>query len=240
MIDRRGWMGRMVAALAAVPLASLAACGYRSETFRYRLMVEVDTPSGVKTGSSVIEVTLSESGDSGFVLPDASGVELQVRGEAVAVDLPGGRTLFALLRTEEQSDAAGLYAHRAIRAPRFDGEYASIEKIRYMKAHPGSGTLTQEHRPLLVTFGDVADPASVARVDPDNLAASFGEGYALKRISVMLTDDPVTEGIEERLGWLDGYRKQFFDGTSTISEDMTTDDLRAHLTAGSFSTEFAR
>ena len=93
---------------------------------------------------------------------------------------------------------------------------------------------------MLVTFGDLSDPTSVAEVDPDDLAATFGEGVRLKRITVQLTDDPVTTGIEKRLAWLDNHRTQHLDGTSTVSEDMTTDDLTARLTAGSFSTEFAR
>jgi hypothetical protein len=52
---------------------------------------------------------------------------------------------------------------------------------------------------MMVTFGDLADPTSVAEVDPDDLAATFGEGVKLKRLTVELTDDPVTTGIEERL-----------------------------------------
>ena len=47
-----------VAVLALAPLA-LAACGLSEDgapDYRYRLTVEVDTPQGVKTGSSVIEV----------------------------------------------------------------------------------------------------------------------------------------------------------------------------------------
>ena len=60
---------------------------------------------------------------------------------------------------------------------------------------------------MLVTFADRDDPTSVARVDPDDLAASFGEGVKLRRITVQLTDDPVTSGIEERLGWLTEHRR---------------------------------
>ena len=56
--------------------------------------------------------------------------------------------------------------------------------------------------PMLVTFGDLDDPTSVERVDPDELAATFGEGVRLKRITVQVTDDPVTSGIGQRLGWL--------------------------------------
>ena len=65
---------------------------------------------------------------------------------------------------------------------------------------------------MLVAFGDEADPTSVARVGPDDLAANFGEGVTLKRITVELTNDPVTTGIEERLGWLPQYFDKMLDG----------------------------
>lgn len=81
---------------------------------------------------------------------------------------------------------------------------------------------------------------SVARVNPDDLEASFGEGVTLKRIAVGLTDDPVTTGIEQRLEWMDAYRNRWFNGNRAIVEDLTTDELISHLTAGSFSTEFAK
>lgn len=68
-------------------------------TYRYRLTVEVETPEGLRTGSSVIEV---DTRQTRFALnPSAAGVSERVRGEAVAVDLPGRRTLFALLRSDD-------------------------------------------------------------------------------------------------------------------------------------------
>jgi len=56
--------------------------------------------------------------------------------------------------------------------------------------------------PLLVTFSDVDDPKSLQKLDPDNLAAIFGEGYKLKSITLEITDEPVTKGrVEQVLGW---------------------------------------
>ena len=55
---------------------------------------------------------------------------------------------------------------------------------------------------MLLRFGDLADPKSVARVDPNDLAASFGPGVKLVRATIEITDDPVTTGIEKRLGWV--------------------------------------
>ena len=56
--------------------------------------------------------------------------------------------------------------------------------------------------PLLVTFTDIDDPKTVRKVDPNNLAATLGPGYALKSITLEITDEPVTKGkVEEVLGW---------------------------------------
>lgn len=233
-------------ALAASLLPGCAFAEDKAPDYRYRLTVEVDTPEGLKTGSSVIEVrqSLVRSGGS----PANQAVERRVRGEAVAVDLPGGKTLFALLRSDNNVDwASYVYVYLA---PQNKGESfanqldnvleVTGEQVLPRMWPPVAWIPERSAYPMMVTFGDLADPTSVAEVDPDNMAATFGEGVRLKRVTVELTDDPVTTGIEERLGWMDAYRSKWFDGSRTISEDLTTDDPTAHLTAGSFSTEFAK
>lgn len=176
--------------------------------YRYRLTVEVETPEGLKTGSSVIEVKqrLVRAGSS----PANMAVERRVRGEAVAVDLPGGRTLFALLRSDNNVDWAS-YVMQTL-APHSESETFAQQldnmlllegEIVLPRTFPPVGHLEERSAyPMLVTFGDLDDPASVERVDPDDLAATFGEGVSLKRITVQVTDDPVTSGIGQRLGWL--------------------------------------
>ena len=201
------------ALFAAFVSAALLACGLVDETpsYRYRMTVEVDTPEGLKSGSSVIEVDTSRGVSTAN--PAGSVVISKVRGEAAAVDLPGGRTLFALLRSEDNGDWAKnimfILAPQGIKdGDRFLGTYANMLAMREAKELPATlGHINRalegmSGRPMLVTFGDVSDPASVQRVDPDDLAASFGEGVSLRRITVQMTDDPVTTGIEERLEWL--------------------------------------
>ena len=207
---RGGWS--IIAVFALV--LGLAGCADSAPDYRYRLTVEVDTPQGLRSGSSVIEVeqSMGRTAMSGF----GKRIDRRVRGEAVAVDLPGGRTLFALLRSETDTDWAAQVMQRL--APDTEGEpwderfdnvlsiEGEVEVPRsFSPQRPDEGSAY----PMLVTFGDLSDPTSVERVDPDGLAASFGEGYALKRITVQLTDDPVTTGIEEQLAWLgdlDAYR----------------------------------
>ncbi|WP_198507666.1 hypothetical protein [Qipengyuania seohaensis] len=190
---------------------TLSACGSAHDgapDYRYRLTVEVDTPEGVRSGSSVIEVeqSMGRTAMSGF----GKRINRRARGEAVSVDLPDGRTLFALLRSEDDVDWASVVMQTA--APQIAGEsfeekfdnmlLIKGERVlpRYWPPYPGG--LVISGYPMLVTFEDLDDPTSVMRVDPDDLAATFGEGVSLKRITVAITQDPVTTGIEQRLVWL--------------------------------------
>ena len=189
---------------------TLSACGSSDgpPDYRYRLKVEVHTPEGLKTGSSVIQVTqrLVRPGSS----PAGTAVERRVKGEAVAVDLPGEKTLFALLRSDD--DTSWAYRVMQTLAPDVEGESFEQQlddmlelkgEITLPRMFPRHGPIDERSAyPMLVTFGDINDPRSVQQVDPDNLAASFGDGIVLKRITVQITSDPVTTGIEERLRWL--------------------------------------
>ena len=121
------------------------------------------------------------------------------------VDLPDGRTLFALLKTVSASGHDNL-AFMSMRAldPAFD--YNLLESARRIAAGDGirsPAEVDPADYPMLVTFRDIVDPTSVEKVDPGDLAASFGEVVSLKSITVEVTDEPVTRGIEKRLGWLD-------------------------------------
>ena len=76
----------LINALLVSSAFGLGGCMLReTETIRYRITVEVDTPRGLRTGSSVWQVKALEG------LPMSnSGVNYEIEGEAVAVDLPGG------------------------------------------------------------------------------------------------------------------------------------------------------
>lgn len=109
-----------------------------------------------------------------------------------------------------------------------------IEGERELPRHwpPFAGGLRLSAYPMLVTFTDLSDPTSVAEVDPDDLAATFGKGVRLKRITVQITDDPVTTGIEERLGWLGNERGSLIPiprgtpiGEMPIGSDITEGDF---------------
>ena len=204
-------------ALAASLLPGCTAAEDKTPDYRYRLTVEVETPEGLKTGSSVIQVEQSLGGAASAGGLAGRQIYYKVRGEAVAVDLPGGRTLFALLRSGNDVEWSARVMQML--APKIQGEpwAESFDNILSIKGAvevprmwPPVGILEERSAyPMMVTFGDLADPTSVAVVDPDDLATTFGEGVTLRRITVELTDDPVTTGIEERLGWFDSSFKKY-------------------------------
>jgi hypothetical protein len=210
-------------------IATLAACDYRTEEFRYRLTVEVDTPQGLRSGASVVEVSISEPGEGG--LPDASGGTSRLRGEAVAVDLPDGRVLFALLRAPGDVDAAARLPFHALNPPRREGEYRRTRRAADLKRISGVGELPQDHYPLLVTFRNLEDPTSIERLDPANLAGTLGKGISLRRITVQMTNDVPTTGIVERLPWL---------GTNLPERGYQRHNFPENVPIGDFSGMFER
>ncbi|MBV7257950.1 hypothetical protein KCG44_14290, partial [Pacificimonas sp. WHA3] len=118
-------------------------------------------------------------------------------GEAVVVDLPNGDTLFALLKAGQAFDAF---------LPQIEADYdisGSCGGMRAMAEGLSSrdyqAVIAAENYPKFVRFRDITDPTSIEPVDPDALAASFGEGYVLRQIAIHTTDQQVTRGIAKRL-----------------------------------------
>lgn len=171
-------------------------------SWRYRMTVEVQTPEGVRSGSAVRKVTFRRR--RGFFLVEGSP-SWDVKGQAVVVDLPNGKRLYALMRSGENREYGARIAddvlgdgRRVLGWPRPAELYpnASKKTVGY-RLKSGAGLV-----PMLVTFGNSTDPMSVQLVDPHNLEPVFGPGYELKRITIDVVERPVTTGIKSRLPWL--------------------------------------
>ncbi|MBZ0164879.1 MAG: hypothetical protein K8H74_19480 [Notoacmeibacter sp.] len=188
---------RVVAAIASLSaLLGLSGCWQEKHKWHQKLTVSVETPAGVVSGSAVTRIVAN----FGEQLMSASEVNYGVTGEATVVEVAPGRILFALLDGSEER------FYRAVRE-----QLPTSKRGEWLALIPlieGAVELRHENYPLMVTFTDIADPKTVKRVDPDNLAASFGPGYRLASVTLEITDEPVTEGrVEQVLGW-------FRDGTT--------------------------
>jgi len=162
-----------------------------------KLTLTVETPQGEVTGSGIVRVVWSDSPD---LFGDAPHWHTKVRGEATVVELGEEKYLFALIGGAERF---GLRVFHERRLPQDTDGLASI--IRHVAAgrRGVARPVPPEAMPLLVTFTDIADPTTVRRVDPDDLAATFGPGYVLKSVTLAITDEPVTRGdVEKVLAWI--------------------------------------
>jgi len=71
---------------------------YPTCAFRYKLTAEIQTPDGMKTGSSVMEVSYSHNDSGGGT---GQSADLHMIDEATYVDLGQGKNLFVLLTNRE-------------------------------------------------------------------------------------------------------------------------------------------
>jgi hypothetical protein len=173
---------------------------------KYRLTVEVETPAGTRSASGVLAVTP----DRGY----NNRGRTQTSGDAIFVDLGGGKNLVALLAHLDKTldlDAINYVALRAYGEA--GGQRPSFSQMSRMTGVvPVAGALI----PLLATFADPADSATMRIVAPDNPEASLGPGFRLHRLTAEVVPngfwpvdfgwplgEPVTRGIRAKLPWLD-------------------------------------
>ena len=172
---------------------------------KYRLTVEVETPEGKKSASGILAV----QPDRGY----SRRGHTRTMGDAVLVDLGGGKNLIALLAHVDKSIDLDGMNYLALRAYNAAGRKVSFNDMSRMTGQvPVQGVLI----PVLVTLGDPGDPATARAVSPDGVEAALGKGFHLHGISAEVVPngfwpldfggpfgEPVTRGIEAKLPWWD-------------------------------------
>lgn len=106
-----------------------------------------------------------------------------------------------------------------------DDDYRAPDTFNRVQAARGRGpiTLPQQLYPVFLRFRDIKDRTTVERVDPDNLAKSFGPGVRLVRVTIEITDEPVTQGTTKVPPWLS--RKSVGYLPVPMSPDLPLDDF---------------
>lgn len=191
------------AALIALILP-LAACGggpehtVASGKWRYKMTVAVDTPEGLKTGSAVREVTMATGWSP---LPEMTP-SLEVKGEAVVVDLGERGVLFALMHGYNPD---GYYRSvdygSDIIFDVFPGPRGyPVDVINFYSTLDGAKrTLQPKDYPMFVHFRNITNPVSVEAVSVTNIEDQtfrggtatirtlenvFGKGVQLKYVTI--------------------------------------------------------
>lgn len=236
----------------------LAACGDPFPDYNYKMTIYANG----KAFSSVRHVEEEEV----FSLADSGGrnVSRSLEGEAVIIDHPNGTTYYALLGKPNDPDYATLVSGLALRdhvneepktkveaelerraatEPQTDSrawlddmaersralnEVKGPRDLPRWVARSNSGQPPYDAWPMFVTFSDPRDPRTVREVSPESIGVS--------RITIEITDEDVTEGIEGRLGWLPDYYNKMLDG-KRLNESA---DLANNLTPRAFRREEKR
>jgi hypothetical protein len=221
-------LAKIILGLLAIPLLYLGS-GFVYETwnsasYRYRLTYEVEVDGKVQVGSGVIEASL---GRSATWVPQSGGAHSGARGQAVMVDLGSRGVMFSLLSSPNYRARAENIVHANF-PPERGVATAALENTRRYQVAGLKKTLAFDQLPTLVRFRDLKDPMTVEKVDPNDLAKSFGSGVVLRRVtletvdvgwwplnSIGLSGEAVARGIEMRLPWLARLNGGYLHGGST-------------------------
>jgi hypothetical protein len=196
----------------------------------FRLTVQVAVAGEIKSGSGVVQ-TLWE--DEWAVPIQIASWGVRVRGEAIVVDLGSRGLLFVLLVADPKHSS---FADDP--TPPESSPSLVLNVFSYGESNGPGGAPKQliseiQGRrdvvetpptllPMLVRFRDINDPTSIERVDPDDLAKSFGPNVRLVNATIQilpggiwpfnwfgggtpqwLLGAPATVGLVDRLPWLD-------------------------------------
>lgn len=241
---------------ALVPLAfSLGGCGDdRWKDYNYKMTVYADG----KAYSTVRHVEVTEG--TSIQSSSGQRVDRKVEGEAVIIDTPSGPVFALMAPADGQfgngfyaayvaepalvpaiGRPAESEAQAAVREYRegqsgFDNLADDAEKhnamlkvegprdlprtIPYPDRNQGPRDITVW--PMFVRFGDIKDPKTVQIASPESIGVT--------RITIEVSDDEPTTGIEKTLPWLDEYYDKMLDGQRIHNSN----DLANTLTPGEF------
>jgi hypothetical protein len=218
------WSG--IIAISIAGLVAAYSVLYPTTVYRFKITLNVKTPEGLKSGSSVFEVW-DRNYPAWTTLGGSTG-QSHLTGDAVFVDLGAGsdgkpQNVVALLTLGARGENPNLYLlpgsafesywKYKLSTPEFRGTSREVPKLP-----PGTkAELRGKLIPTLVTFRNLSDPKTARAVEPDGFATAFGAGFALQSATIEIVPsgtwpltllgiggEPVTRGIEKKLLWWGG------------------------------------
>ena len=174
-------------AFAIAALFGLSACSKHSVRY-YEMLVEIETPAGVKQGQVTRKVTYHGRQGGWFPLGESSP-STSVEGTAVAVDLPDQRRVYALL---QGSDGSRDYAENIVAKmmPDFlsmSGASPWID-IPLCGENLGSPQSEVSRVPKMIVLSDVHDLSTIRVFRPCAMDYKPELGFSVKRIAVRSAD----------------------------------------------------
>lgn len=192
---------------------------FPTNSFRYKVTVNIQTPEGLKSGSAVREAKIYQQPEVGD-----SGPWVNVSGEAVAIDLGERGVVFAVMGKNDYILVYNTFP---------EGPPILTRKgARYYQQLRAKAIVELTYYPLLVAFQNIDDPKTIkvayrpilerkfdnpgyvykAVSAEDNMEKIFGKGVKLQSITVEMTEEDTTWKIEKHLPWLELVKGGYLDG----------------------------
>jgi hypothetical protein len=226
---------KLIGVITMLTTVMLASCGSdRFPDYHYKMTIYV----GDKAFSSVRGIAEKEVNS----VIDSGGrtIETIVTGEAVVIDLSGGRTVYALLSRPENADYSKYVIGNAL-AP-FAPEKKVDERFKDESAPPKPNQWIEDEaergKRMLAVKGAKNLPRTVPNQDlyrgpreiqtwpmfvtfdnpkdPKSIREVTPDDVGVTRITIEITDEPVASGIEERLEWINTIRGKMLDGRDVV------------------------
>jgi hypothetical protein len=203
--------GRWIVAACVAALVAWYWLSFPTYAHRYRLTIAVEADGQVHSGSSVIEVRYHFWPQFLAGLAGGGQYAVDVRGQAVLVDLGARGALVASLGyTDRAAVNAQWLALRALNPqPEMpEGSYVvTRERLRELSGAPARSDLMPDNLPQFIWFKDVADPTTAMPVKPTEFAAVLGGDARLASAQLEMTRDSIVIDIDKKLSWYDALEK---------------------------------
>ena len=180
--------------------------GFQHIHVRYRVTVEVQDGEQIRMGSSIIDASYDIEPD--YVTWSGPNTYVRVEGYAPTVDLGEKGLLFLTFQDAERTvdemterneqwrcvfGDIGCLPSAAYRTPIINRPFSERKTtLEQLLRQSGPREVPFIVLPRLVRFRDVDGGHKLVPVSPNDLAASFGPGLQLKRVTLELANDPIT------------------------------------------------
>lgn len=164
---------------------------------RYRLEIELAGPNGAENGSVVQEVQFTAGTASG--LDNFTYLNVYGGGQALVMRPHAGGELIALMANVDEDR----YWHTFFDACGFhhDDQESPVSFVSRIASFEGSCDVPQAEQPRYIYLSNPSDPATAQLLTPANFQSVVGSRLASVRM--VMTQDPVSTDINDKLGWLD-------------------------------------
>jgi len=197
--------------------ATLSACTVPVYVYRYKLSMQLDVNGELKQDATVVEVSQAYQTILNFGYP----YKLHEDGEALVFETSNGAALTVPLSDPDPvpkgtRHAWGFAPDRVLfKAYGISGggfeESGYNSGLAQLVSKRGPREISVDDLPQLLAFADLSKSDSAKYVEPRNLSPQLGVNVLIKKITIEVTDDPITKGIENKIPWLKSYAKNNWD-----------------------------